>query len=73
MAKRAYDRFDGFTVELYLDQDGDRLAHFVDMPNISAFALAPEEALDELEVAWDLTKESYRQHGEKVPNSLRLK
>jgi predicted HicB family RNase H-like nuclease len=69
MAKRARDRFDGFTVELYLDEDGDWLAHFVEMPNISAFASTPEKALDELEIAWDLTRESYRDHGEEVPKA----
>jgi len=63
------DRFDGFTVELYRDEDGDWLAHFVEMPNISAFASTPEKALDELGVAWDLTKESYREHGEEVPRA----
>ncbi|MBA3493244.1 MAG: type II toxin-antitoxin system HicB family antitoxin, partial [Gammaproteobacteria bacterium] len=36
------DKFDGFTVNLYLDEDGDWLAHFVELPNISAFADAPE-------------------------------
>src|ERR1700692_4893830 len=67
MAKRGRDRFDGFTVEIYLDEDGDWLAHFAEMPNISAFAPTPEKALDELEVAWNLTKESYREHREDIP------
>jgi len=61
------DKFDGFTVNLYLDEDGDWLAHFVDLPNISAFADAPERALKELAVAWDGVKESYRKHSEEVP------
>ena len=63
------DRFDGFTAELYLDEDGNWLAHIAEMPNISAFASTPEKALDELEIAWDLTKESYRKHGEEVPRA----
>jgi predicted HicB family RNase H-like nuclease len=67
MARGSRDRFDGFTVEIYLDEDGDWLAHFVEMPNISAFAATPEKALDELEAAWNLTKESYREHREEVP------
>ena len=32
------DIFNGFTVNIFLDEDGDYLAHFVEMPNISAFA-----------------------------------
>jgi len=31
------DRFDGFSISLYKDEDGDWLAHFVELPNISAF------------------------------------
>ncbi len=38
-------KFDEFTVNLYFDEDGDWLAHFVELPNISAFADAPERAL----------------------------
>ena len=29
MAKRKNDRFDGYTVTMFLDDDGDWLAHFV--------------------------------------------
>jgi hypothetical protein len=43
------DRFDGFTVNLYLDEEGDWLAHFVELSHISAFAATPEQALEELE------------------------
>lgn len=38
------DAFDGHTVNLYLDEDGDWLAHFVELPNASAFADSPEQA-----------------------------
>lgn len=61
------NRFDGFTVHLLLDEDGDWLAHFVELPNISAFAATPEQALDELSIAWEGVKESYRAQGEPVP------
>lgn len=61
------DQFDGFTVNLYLDEDGDWLAHFVELPNISAFSDTPERALKELAVAWEGVKESYRKHGEEIP------
>ena len=61
------DRFDGFTVNLYLDEEGDWLAHFAEMAEISAFADAPEGALNELAKAWALVKETYMQEGRPVP------
>lgn len=61
------DRFDGFTVNMFLDEDGEYLAHFVELPNVSAFGESPEEALIELATAWEGVKESYKKHGEKVP------
>jgi predicted HicB family RNase H-like nuclease len=62
-----YDRFDGYTVNVFLDDDGEYLAHFLEMPNVSAFAESPEQALRELEAAWLGVKESYKKHGETVP------
>ena len=50
------DDFDGFTVNVFLDEDGDYLAHFVEMPNVSAFADTPQGALSELAVAWQCFK-----------------
>jgi predicted HicB family RNase H-like nuclease len=64
--KRA-DLFDGYTVNVFLDEDGEYLAHFVEMPNVSAFGESPEEALCELATAWKGVKESYQKHGEQVP------
>jgi len=61
------DRFEGFTVNLFLDEDGEYLAHFVELPNVSAFGESPEEALSELVTAWEGVKESYKKHGEQVP------
>ena len=61
------DVFDGFTVNLFLDEDGDYLAHFVEMPNVSAFSNTPEGALRELAVAWKGVKESYEKHSEPIP------
>lgn len=63
----AEDRFDGFSVELYLDEDGDWLAHFEELPNISAFGDSPEAALKELETAWLMVKEDYQAEGKPVP------
>ena len=57
--KTTTDRFDGYGVELFIDDDGDWLAHLLEMPNVSAFAPTREKALDELAVAWELVKESY--------------
>lgn len=63
------DNFDGFSVNLFQDEDGDWLAHLVEMPGISAFADTPTEALAELTVAWEAAKESYQAHNEPVPVS----
>ena len=61
------DVFDGFKVNVFLDEDGDYLAHFVEMPNVSAFSDTPEGALRELAIAWEGVKESYQKHHEPVP------
>ncbi len=50
--------FDGFTVNIFLDEDNEWLAHFVELPHISAFAATPDEAVKELKLAWKLTKEA---------------
>jgi len=59
--------FDGFTINLFQDEDGDWLAHLVEMPTVSAFADTPQGAIDELELAWQGVKESYHKHGETIP------
>ena len=63
------DMFDGFTVNVFLDEDGDYLAHFVEMPNVSAFSDTPENALKELAMAWKGVKESYHKHNEPIPQA----
>jgi predicted HicB family RNase H-like nuclease len=62
-----HDRFDGFSVSVFQDDDGEYIAHFLEMPNISAFAETPEQALHELEIAWQGVKESYTKNGESIP------
>jgi predicted HicB family RNase H-like nuclease len=62
-----HDQFDGFSIFLAEDEDGDFLAHFIELPNISAFADSPEAALYELKLAWEGVKESYRKHNEPIP------
>ena len=61
------DDFDGFSVNLFQDGDGDWLGHLVELPSISAFSDTPAGALAELAAAWEAAKESYRAHGEPVP------
>ena len=61
------NRFDGYGVNIYQDEVGDWLAHFIELPNVSAFADSPEGALKELDAAWEGVKKSYRKHGEPVP------
>ena len=63
------DDFGGFTVNLFLDGDGDYLAHLVEMPNVSAFSDTPEGALRELAVAWKCVKESYKEDQEPIPKA----
>jgi predicted RNase H-like HicB family nuclease len=62
MTLENYD-FDGFTVNLYVDEQGEWLAYFLEMPNISAFSETPQQALEELKVAWELVKQDYRDKG----------
>ena len=61
------DDFDGFSIELFKDDSGDWLAHFEELPNVSAFGSSPEDALDELKEAWEAMKESYLNHNEPLP------
>ena len=65
----APDDFNGFVVEMFLDEDGDYLAHFVELPNVSAFGQTPAEALVELKAAWELMKECHREDGEPIPKA----
>ena len=62
--------FDGFVINLYVDEQGDWLAHFQELPNISAFGDTPQGALEELKFAWELVKEDYQQKGRTVPTPI---
>ena len=64
---KRFDPFDGYTINVVWDDDGEYLAHFVELANISAFGESPEDALRELQTAWEGVKESYQKHGEPVP------
>lgn len=59
--------FDGFSIHLLQDNEGEFVAHFVELPNVSAAGLTIEEALKELKVAWEAMKKSYRKHNEEIP------
>ena len=61
------DRFDGFATELFLDDEEDWVAHFVELPNVSACGDTPESALQELQEAWECMKASYEKHGDAIP------
>lgn len=61
------DEFDGFSIHLLQEDDGDFIAHFVELPNVSASGSSTEEALAELKEAWEAMKESYRKHNEAIP------
>jgi predicted HicB family RNase H-like nuclease len=66
MAKRKErDRFDGYAVELFLDEDNDWLAHLLELPGIWAFG----STLKELDVAWAAAKESYAARGVEIPTA----
>lgn len=59
--------FDGFSIELFRDEEGDWLAHFEEIPTVSAFGESPEKALEELKESWAAMKESYTRRNEQVP------
>jgi predicted HicB family RNase H-like nuclease len=61
------DDFDGFSIHIITDSEGDYVAHFVELPNVSACGGTAEEAIAELKVAWEAMKESFCKHSEKVP------
>ena len=48
MEKNNHGEFDGFMVNVFFDENGDYLAHLVELPNVSAFEPTPAEALEEL-------------------------
>ena len=66
MSLENYD-FDGVVINLYVDEQGDWLAHFQELPNISAFGDSPQEALEELKVTWEMVKENYQEKQQQIP------
>ena len=66
MKTNNHDDFDGFMINVFFDEDGDYLAHLVELPNVSAFGATP---LAELKTAWELMKECYQADGEPLPQA----
>ena len=66
MMNDAKNMFDDFSIEL-LQADGEWLARFEELPNVSAYGETTEEALQELAIAWEAMKLSYSEHGESIP------
>ncbi len=62
-----HNEFDGFSIYLFQDNEGDFVAHFVELSNVSACGSTAEEALSELKEAWEAMKESYYKHNESIP------
>jgi len=60
------EQFDGFTITL-VEENNEWLAHFIELPLVSAYGDTAGEALQELEVAWSLLKESYCENDEPIP------
>lgn len=58
-----YDDFDGFAINIFLEEDSDYLAHLVELPNVLAFGPTPTKALAELKEAWELMKECTERMG----------
>lgn len=65
--KNDHNDFDGFAIKIFLDEDGDYLAHFIELPNVSAFGPTPAQALIELKTAWELMKECYQEDNVPIP------
>ena len=61
------EEFDGFNVNLFQDADGEFIAHFVELPNVSACGDSAEEVIAELKEAWAAMKESYCKHNQEIP------
>lgn len=61
---------DGFAVNIFEYTNGDWIAHFTELPNVSACGDTPEEAYSELVTAWQLMKKSYAARNESIPVAL---
>ena len=65
-------RFDGFHVKFSKDRDGDYIAFFELLPNISAIAKTRQKAMNELKIVWEMIKETYSDFGLDIPSPSKL-
>ena len=63
------DKFDGFTVSVFLKENRGYFAHFVNIPNVYAFSDTPERVLRELAVVWKGVKEDYQKRHIPIPQA----
>ena len=62
------DKFDGFSVNLIEEDSGEWLAHFIALPNVSAFGDTQRKRSHELETAWEAMKASYEKTWRRNPD-----
>ncbi len=62
------ERYDGFS-GLFQDDAGDWVAHFNELPEISACSSSPEAALQELGAAWEAVKQVHSEEGKPIPTA----
>jgi predicted HicB family RNase H-like nuclease len=60
-------RYDGFEVKLFYDEHDDWGAAIVEIQGLSAFGETPEKALEELDMVWQMYKDSLADAGEPLP------
>jgi predicted RNase H-like HicB family nuclease len=65
--------FNGFAVRVFYDEpDNDWVAHFEEMPNVSAFADTPVDALKALEIVWGMMIECYEENDQSIPKPTQV-
>lgn len=61
--------FDGFTITLIQFDDRQWLAHFVELPDVSASAPTPGKAIQKLHSEWKKIKKSCTEQGVPIPEA----
>lgn len=62
-----------YKILIFKDEEGDFIATLVEIPELSAFGNTPDEALKELEIAYELWLESVTSHNFPIPKPLSQK
>lgn len=63
-------RYDGYEVKLFFDNDDHWGASIMEIPTLSAFGDSPEKALEELDVVWEMYKNCLNDSGEALPKPI---